>query len=439
MIHYVGSHYERDTSGSYTGHQHYIRAGSQLVGIYRTRSSGSPFMSYYFADHLGSVDAVTGESGNVAARFSFDAWGRPRNANGTDNAAASTDYKGFTKHEHDDEVVLINMNAREYDPQIGRFISPDPVIDRGLPSQGLNRYTYVGNNPLSFVDPDGYGLKKWWKKNQRKLRGYLKAVVAVAIEILCDGCGYGALYFASSGGYNEITGKRKGDPDYMPVGGSIGVGGSTNNSFNYGNYFAFAGGANNDGARAPLYVGNFGTAPRQTNAALVQQHGGMYLMPAVIGAAAATAVAYDLLSEAHGAPITDEQRALAEAGDRRGFWESRLRSGDPIAQLALSIVDNTGLGKAANDRLIDAARDRGLAVDLNVIGVRLMQAHVRAIVNDGRGTVGLLNPQQIAGYHHQVFADFGLPPTAFGGTPIMGRLWEADATRRFWCNRCDHF
>jgi hypothetical protein len=52
------------------------------------------------------------------------------------------------------------MNARLYDPQIGRFMSADPFIDNIFDSQNLNRYSYVNNNPLSLTDPDGFGFFK---------------------------------------------------------------------------------------------------------------------------------------------------------------------------------------------------------------------------------------------------------------------------------------
>ena len=110
-------------------------------------------MTYYHADHLGSVDTATSDTGSITARYSFDPWGKPRNPNGTDNAAAPTTYKGYTKHEHDNDVGLINMHAREYDPQIARFISPDPVLDNGLPTQALNRYTYIIKLPRSMPLP----------------------------------------------------------------------------------------------------------------------------------------------------------------------------------------------------------------------------------------------------------------------------------------------
>jgi RHS repeat-associated protein len=65
---------------------------------------------------------------------------------------------GFTGHEHLDIFMLVNMNGRIYDPSIGRFLSPDPVLQFPNFTQGLNPYTYCLNNPLSFVDPSGYSI-----------------------------------------------------------------------------------------------------------------------------------------------------------------------------------------------------------------------------------------------------------------------------------------
>jgi RHS repeat-associated protein len=63
-------------------------------------------------------------------------------------------YRGYTGHEHLSEFNLINMNARLYDPVLGRMLSPDNYVSVGG-SQGMNRYTYANNNPLKYTDPDG--------------------------------------------------------------------------------------------------------------------------------------------------------------------------------------------------------------------------------------------------------------------------------------------
>jgi RHS repeat-associated protein len=57
-----------------------------------------------------------------------------------------------------DNLNLIHMNGRVYDPMIGRFLSADPLIDGALKTQGWNRYSYVHNNPLSATDPSGFWM-----------------------------------------------------------------------------------------------------------------------------------------------------------------------------------------------------------------------------------------------------------------------------------------
>jgi len=70
--------------------------------------------------------------------------------------------KGYTGHEQLDNVGLIHMNGRVYDPTLGRFLSADPNIQAPTNTQSLNRYAYVLNNPLSATDPSGYfSLKKF--------------------------------------------------------------------------------------------------------------------------------------------------------------------------------------------------------------------------------------------------------------------------------------
>ena len=117
--------------------------------------------------------------------MSFDAWGARRQAvipntniyqtydllgsNGVwknlSNEIENTTNRGFTGHEHFDQVGIIHMNGRIYDPEIGRFLQADPMIQDPYDTQSLNRYSYVMNNPLSYTDPSGYlRLRKgWWR------------------------------------------------------------------------------------------------------------------------------------------------------------------------------------------------------------------------------------------------------------------------------------
>ncbi len=68
-----------------------------------------------------------------------------------------SDYK-FTDQEFDAETGLYNYNARLYDPLIGRFISPDSIVQAPFDPQTLNRYAYARNNPLIYTDPSGHSF-----------------------------------------------------------------------------------------------------------------------------------------------------------------------------------------------------------------------------------------------------------------------------------------
>jgi len=66
----------------------------------------------------------------------------------------SSDDVGYTGHKFDTDLGLSYMQARYYDPVIGRFYSNDPVGFTGNP-HSFNRYSYVNNNPYKYTDPDG--------------------------------------------------------------------------------------------------------------------------------------------------------------------------------------------------------------------------------------------------------------------------------------------
>ena len=155
----TGTHYEKVTNGTLVSHKHYIYAGNRPIAIYTQRSTGVNDTRYLHADHLGSITVVTNETGSVVERLSYDPFGKRRNVNGSDATTALTSTQsrhGYTEHEHLDEVGLIHMNGRVYDPTLGRFASADPFVSRPANTQSFNRYSYVHNNPLKYIDPSGY-------------------------------------------------------------------------------------------------------------------------------------------------------------------------------------------------------------------------------------------------------------------------------------------
>jgi RHS repeat-associated protein len=170
-------------------HKHYLSAGGIVFAMQVTRTgntatggvngSAKPTQSlpYMHHDHLGSVSVLTDDSGSVIERLAYDPWGKRRFPNGTadinDSIVGLTLDRGFTMHEHLDEMGVIHMNGRIYDPLIGRFMSADPFIPDASNLQAHNRFAYVYNNPLKYTDPDGF--KPFWKKK------WFKAVVAIAV------------------------------------------------------------------------------------------------------------------------------------------------------------------------------------------------------------------------------------------------------------------
>ena len=106
------------------------------------KDPGSGPRSYFHADALGTLTRKTDGVGALTASPAYDTFGRaPALANGY----------SFTGREWDAETRLYYYRARYYDPEIGRFISEDPVND----SDGQSGYPYVASNPALFTDPSG--------------------------------------------------------------------------------------------------------------------------------------------------------------------------------------------------------------------------------------------------------------------------------------------
>ena len=105
-------------------------------------------VEYIHTDALGSVVAVTNEAGQVIERFDYEPYGA---IIGQPNYGGI----GFTGHVQDAATGLTYMQERYYDPQMGRFLSVDPVTAYDGNVRHFSRYTYAYNNPYSFTDPDG--------------------------------------------------------------------------------------------------------------------------------------------------------------------------------------------------------------------------------------------------------------------------------------------
>ena len=152
----------------------YVMNYVQMDGrtISRVKSNGTRLnyedeMTYLHHDHLGSAVAGTDENGAVLWTEKYTPFGIS-----LVNDAANDNQAGFTGHLKDTDTGLTYMQARYYDPVIGRFLSHDPegFMSQDLNPMYFNRFKYAINNPINAVDP--YGEKAWLVSRPLQKEGF---------------------------------------------------------------------------------------------------------------------------------------------------------------------------------------------------------------------------------------------------------------------------
>lgn len=157
---YLGGCYELDVKPSSTTERLYLNGGYYDAPVLLIKQGNTSSVYHILRDHLGSITHVLNSSGTVVQELSYDAWGRLRDPS-TFTLYTPTNEpepylgRGYCGHEHLTGLGLINMNARLYDPLLGRFLSPDPYVQAPEHSQSFNRYSYCMNNPLKYTDKSG--------------------------------------------------------------------------------------------------------------------------------------------------------------------------------------------------------------------------------------------------------------------------------------------
>ncbi|MBI3867394.1 MAG: hypothetical protein HY299_02600 [Verrucomicrobia bacterium] len=135
---------ERDAAGAVT--KRFFPQGVQIT----TLNPQPLTLNYYYTrDHLGSIRELTDSSGNVRARYAYDPYGRRTKLTGD----METDF-GFAGMFWSTEASLSLALYRAYDPEVGRWLSRDPLPGAEM-LQGPNLYPYVLNDPVNYVDPSG--------------------------------------------------------------------------------------------------------------------------------------------------------------------------------------------------------------------------------------------------------------------------------------------
>ena len=148
-VRYYTADAERDLVGDKITDYTYIQCPTGTVAAIKTTDTQHDAM-LLATDHLGSIIGVWNASGTLLEEHRYSAWGLR-----TSSTANPRLRRGFTGHEHLAQFGLIDMQARLYDPHLGRFLAPDPYVQAPERSMNFNRYAYCFNNPLKYTDPTG--------------------------------------------------------------------------------------------------------------------------------------------------------------------------------------------------------------------------------------------------------------------------------------------
>jgi len=143
--------YETSGAGNLTSAS--LRGPDGLIS--QTDYSGSPATSYELYSPHGDLTAATDETGTVNYGARLDAFGNTISGGGSDLG-----HTGKWQRDGDPATGTIRMGVREYDPELGRFVSQDPLKGSVTDPQQRNRYPYVGNSPLNRYDLKGLSYQQ---------------------------------------------------------------------------------------------------------------------------------------------------------------------------------------------------------------------------------------------------------------------------------------
>ena len=229
---YIGGVYEVD---EVTGEERLYIGGDAYTApaVDICNADGEWELHFIGRDYLGSVTHVADSEGNLVAEYSYDAWGRLRDPDTQELYGSGKEpelmlWRGFTGHEWLPWFGLYNMNARLYDPVLGRFLSPDPYVQMPDNTQNLNRYLYALNNPFQYTDPSGEFLIALLVG---ALIGAGVSALTYSVATLVTGNSWSWQDFGKSVGIGAFGGALGGAAGWL--GASCSALGSFGNSFGY--------------------------------------------------------------------------------------------------------------------------------------------------------------------------------------------------------------
>ncbi|MEZ2416362.1 RHS repeat-associated core domain-containing protein [Luteibacter sp. RCC_6_2] len=136
------------------------RIPALLLSLASISAYASETVTYYYTNQQGTPLATADASGNILSTADY----RPY---GTQVLGATAAGPGYTGHVTDPASGFVYMQARYYDPAVGRFSSVDPKLSSPGDLSTFGRYNYANNNPVVMVDPDGRVAQLYWTANNQ--------------------------------------------------------------------------------------------------------------------------------------------------------------------------------------------------------------------------------------------------------------------------------
>ena len=206
----VRDHESLDASGGIGG----------LLAIRERVETGPETTRYVISDPQGNVMALADPAGTLVARFDYDSFGRLIMETGE---AGSCPFRYSTKY-RDPDLELSYYGHRWYDPSAMKWLTPDPIGERG----GVNLTAFCGNDPVNKVDP--LGLYSWedfradyMTKEAWQYRGKIFAGTFVGAGKALYGVGRGT-FIITAGGIHAYTGwdcYSQYEDEYLQVGENL--------------------------------------------------------------------------------------------------------------------------------------------------------------------------------------------------------------------------
>ncbi len=174
----------------------YLYDNLEIVGLIYTDANGAS--TYYYDKNVsGDIIAILDSSGTSVVKYKYDAYGNCEYYDSVAADLAETNPIRYRSYYYDADTGLYYLQARYYNPEWRRFISPDSTdyLDSENPT-GLNLYAYCGNDSINYADPSGHA-PKWW---QSILLGVgIIAVAALAAAAIVYTGGGATAFFTVAG------------------------------------------------------------------------------------------------------------------------------------------------------------------------------------------------------------------------------------------------